>query len=208
MNCDAKSRGSSYTHVTHMLVPTHVSSCQSWCSCSPSRTKKFPALEDLNTWRFQHKLLFHNLHKVSWSGFDGGELLLWLLVLVIILHVFKLLLRVHVTPLPLLIIVLLCALSLLPWFCSSSWSYYSWWSWCHGLATHHGLVTCHGLVCVFALYVPSCDLCLYFVRPCSCRGHALLHQFFWEVYHIKYGFTLGEVDFFSHWSCSTWSGWG
>jgi len=41
MNCDTKSKGSSYTDVTHMLVPTHVSSCQSWCSCCPSSTKRF-----------------------------------------------------------------------------------------------------------------------------------------------------------------------
>jgi hypothetical protein len=29
MNCDAKSRGSSYTDVAQMLVPTHVSTCHS-----------------------------------------------------------------------------------------------------------------------------------------------------------------------------------
>lgn len=174
-----------------MLVPTHVSTCHSLGVLVAPLVQKVSR----NTWRFHPKLLFHNLHKVCWSGFDSGELLLRLLLLVIILQVFKLLLQVHVTPPPLLVMVLLCALSLLPWFCSSSWSYHSWWSWCHGLATHHGLVTCHGLVRVFALHVPSCDLYLYFVRPCSCRGHALLHQFFWEVYHIKYSFTLGEVDF-------------
>ncbi len=145
MNCDAKSKGSGYTDVTHMLVPTHVSSCHTLGVLVAPLVQKISR----NTWRFKCKLLFHNLHKVSWSGFNRGELLLRLLLLVIILQVFKLLLQVHVTPLPLLIMVLLCALSLLPWFCSSSWSYYSWWSWCHGLATHQGRVTCHGLVLCF-----------------------------------------------------------
>ncbi len=95
----------------------------------------------------------------------------------------------------------------------SSWSCYVPCPCCHGFVAHHGLTT-HGgldvmvlllirdvllamvLFCVFGLYVPSCDVYLYFVRPCSCRGHALLHQFFfWEIYRIKYGFTLGEMDF-------------
>jgi hypothetical protein len=80
---------------------------------------------------------------------------------------------------------------------------------CHGFVARHDLTTHGGLdvmvlllimdlllamvLFVFLLFI--CDLYLYFVRPCSCRGHALLHQFFWEVYHIKYGITLGEVDF-------------
>jgi hypothetical protein len=74
------------------------------------------------TWRFQHKLLFHNLHKVSWSGFDGGELLLRLLLLVILLQVFKLLLQVHVTLSP-----------------CSSWSCYVPCPCCHGFVAHDGL---------------------------------------------------------------------
>jgi len=69
MNCDAKSRGSSYTDVAQMLVPTHVSTCHSLGVLVAPLVQKVSR----NTWRFQPKLLFHNLHKVSWSGFDSGS---------------------------------------------------------------------------------------------------------------------------------------
>jgi hypothetical protein len=167
-----------------MLVPTHVSSCQSWCSCCPSSTKRFKENLKIPAQAFISQPPQGVLEWFWWWG---------AFVTIVAIGYPPPSLQTPIAstrhPLPLLIMVLLCALSLLPWFCSS------WWSWCHGLATHHGLVTCHGLVPVFALHVPGSDLYLYFVGPCSCRGHALLHQFFWEVYHIKYSFTLGEVDF-------------
>lgn len=52
-----------------MLVPTHVSTCHSLGVLVAPLVQKVSR----NTWRFHPKLLFHNLHKVCWSGFDSGS---------------------------------------------------------------------------------------------------------------------------------------